>query len=216
MKNKIKFDEHEKQILNQVPPDYYQKGINQNKLQNMWHKGKLRIVLSLIENDPQSILDVGSASGWFLNELHKKYPKAKCYGVDKYKKAVDYGNKKYKKLNLKYADAHSLPYKAKSFDLVVCAEVLEHVKDPEKVLKEIKRVLKKDGIAIIEMDSGNFLFRAAWYWWTNMRHGVWQDAHVHLFNVNKLEKIIKKSGFRITKKKIFNFSMGVAFLLEKK
>lgn len=215
MSKKIIFEEHEKEILKQVPPNYYQRGIKNNFLQRAWHNGKLKSVESLIDNDPKNILDVGCASGWFLHSLHLKFPKSKCTGVDKYRNAIIYGNKKYKSLKLIYADAHSLPFKAGSFDLIICTEVLEHVKDPQIVLKEIKRVLSKKGVAIIEMDSGNWLFRVSWYWWTNMRKGVWRDSHIHLFDANKLEKLIKKNGFKIKKKKIFNYSMGVAFLLEK-
>lgn len=216
MKKKISFYKGEKELLKQVPPNYYQKGIEENFLQKTWHEGKLRAVTSLIEIDPETILDVGSASGWFLSRVKKKFKKADCIGVDKYRDAIIYGNKKYKNIKLIWADAHKLPFKARTFDLVLCTEVLEHVEDPQVVLSEIKRVLKNDGMAIIEMDSGNILFRASWYWWTNIRKGVWRDAHIHLFNADKLERTIKRSGFKIKKRSFFNFSMGVVFLLEKK
>ena len=216
MNRRINFEKDEKEILKQVPPNYYQEGVKNNFLQRVWHRGKLKAVLSLVENNPKNVLDVGCASGWFLFEIKKDYPKTECIGIDKYRDAIIYGNKKYKKIKLIYEDAHELPFKNNSFDLVICTEVLEHVKDPGVVLLEIKRVLKKDGIAILEMDSGNLLFRVAWYWWTNVRKGVWRHSHLHLFTARKLENIIKKAGFRIKKRNIFNFSMGIAFLLEKK
>jgi ubiquinone/menaquinone biosynthesis C-methylase UbiE len=213
--NKIKFYKGEKELLSQVPPDYYQKGIRTNFLQRLWHRGKLNAVLSMIENNPTNVLDVGCASGWFLSNLKKKYPNSKCVGVDKYKDAIVYGNKKYKNLKLVYADAHKLPFKSKTFDLVICTEVLEHVEDPKTVVREIERVLVKKGSAVVEMDSGNILFRAAWYWWTNIRRGVWRDSHIHAFNSTKLEKLLKSSKLNIEEKKTFNFTMGVAFLLKK-
>jgi len=40
------------------------------------------------------------------------------------------------------ADAHNLPFKDKSFDYAILAEVLEHVKNPKQVLKEAERVSK--------------------------------------------------------------------------
>jgi len=42
-----------------------------------------------------------------------------------------------------------LPFKSNSFDYAVLADVIEHVNQPEKILKEIKRVLKKKGIIVV-------------------------------------------------------------------
>ncbi|MBI2031372.1 MAG: class I SAM-dependent methyltransferase [Candidatus Levybacteria bacterium] len=203
-------------IWKEVPPDYYQKGVKKNILQRTWHKGKLKTILSFIEDYPQSILDVGCASGWFLNEVSRKFPKAECTGIDPYEDAIKYGKKKYEKLNLIVADGHDIPLPSSTFDLVICSEVLEHVANPEKVVGEIKRVMAPNGIALIEMDSGNILFRMIWYWWTHMRKGVWQHAHLHSFNAKKLEKIIKKGGLIIVEKKVFNFTMAVTYKTKKK
>ncbi len=46
-------------------------------------------------------------------------------------------------------DAERLGYKDDSFDIVVCTEVLEHLPNPNETLKEIHRVLKLGGVAII-------------------------------------------------------------------
>lgn len=202
----------------QVPSDYYQNGIKKNILQRIWHYGKLRNITKSIQTNnvhSQSILDVGCASGWFLNELSKKFPHALYTGVDVYENAIKFGQKQYKHLAFLQADGHALPFQEKSFDVVICNEVLEHVLDPMKVLSEIRRVLKNNGIAIIEMDTGNFLFKIVWYWWTHLRNCVWKDAHIQTFNIHILENYIIKSGFTIKDKKIFNASMAVIFVLKK-
>lgn len=49
------------------------------------------------------------------------------------------------------ADAHRLPFRDKSFDLVICRFVLEHVYDPQKVISELSRVLKKEGIVYVDV-----------------------------------------------------------------
>ena len=53
------------------------------------------------------------------------------------------------------ADATSLPYADKAFDLVVIANALHIIPEPQKVLAQIKRVLKDDGLLI----APNFIFR---------------------------------------------------------
>lgn len=204
-------------IWHQVPPDYYQQGVKTNFLQRRWHNGKVDVVVDLIGDKIfDSILDVGSASGWFLSEIKKRNPTASCTGVDVYAPAIEYANKHYQDIIFKVADAHKLPFKQASFDLVICTEVLEHVVNPEQVVSEIERVLKPGGAAIIEMDSGNILFKLAWYWWTNLRGGVWKDSHIHVFNATILENMLRKSNMEIISKKYFNMSMGIAFFMMKK
>lgn len=201
-------------VIEQVPPDYYQKGIKNNLLQKVWHTRKLEVVVGEIKETPHSILDVGCASGWFLFQLSKRFKKASCVGIDIYKDAIEYGKKKYSKIKFRVADAHKIPYKANTFDLVICTEVLEHIDHPETVLKEIKRVLKKNGIAVIELDSGSALFSISWFLWRIGKGGVWKDAHLHSFNPDKLEKLIKKAGFKILRSQKFNLGMAMIFTVK--
>lgn len=51
-----------------------------------------------------------------------------------------------------------LPYKEESFDLLLCFDVIEHLYNPEVLLKEIYRLLKKDGVLIISTPNRNRLF----------------------------------------------------------
>ncbi len=48
-------------------------------------------------------------------------------------------------------DAHHLPFKGNAFECVKCTELLEHVENPEKVIKEVTRVLKNEGILILSI-----------------------------------------------------------------
>jgi SAM-dependent methyltransferase len=48
------------------------------------------------------------------------------------------------------ADAHNIPVKSEYFDLVICQAVLEHVISPSRVVDEIFRVLKVDGLVYAE------------------------------------------------------------------
>ncbi len=202
-------------VIEQVPPNYYQKGVKNNVLQKAWHFKKLNAVLSGIDINPSKILDVGCASGWFLTQVSKSYPKAKCHGIDIYDKAIKFGEKKYPKIKFSVADADKIPYKANTFDLVICTEVLEHVDEPKKTLLEMKRVLKKNGRAVIELDSGSLLFTVVWYLWGLSKGKVWSHSHLHSFNVKTLERLLKSVGFVIISKKRFNIGMAMVFVVKK-
>lgn len=46
-------------------------------------------------------------------------------------------------------DLRELPFAARSFDLVVCFEVIEHLEEPEAALKELERVVTSDGVLLL-------------------------------------------------------------------
>lgn len=200
-------------IWGQVPEDYYDKGISKNALQKLWHNKKLSQVLKFTPKDAKRALDIGCSSGIMTARVAQILPKkSTVYGIDCYEAAIKFASSKYPHINFSVADAHKLPFKNNSFDLVICTETLEHVLDPEKVLKEMKRVLKKNGYAIISMDSGSLLFRTIWFFWTKSKGKVWENAHLHEFNSHVLEGIIKKSGFRIKNKEYSHLKMAITFL----
>ncbi|GAA5843424.1 hypothetical protein JCM11251_002474 [Rhodosporidiobolus azoricus] len=60
------------------------------------------------------------------------------------------------KVSFQQADALALPFEDKSFDVVYCHQVLQHVPDPVKVLQEMRRVSKRL-VAAREADRGSFV-----------------------------------------------------------
>ncbi len=203
-------------IWQQVPPDYYQKGINTNIFQRFWHNQKLATFTQLVGNKKyKTILDVGCAGGYMTNEITKILPESKIVGIDAYPTAIAYGKKQYPRIKFTVADAHKLPFPRNSFDLVICYETIEHLVNPLKALREIKRVLAKEGIAIVVMDSGILLFRVVWWFWEKTKGKIWQGAHLHPFHHKELEKTILRAGLKITKKHFSHFGMEVSFVLKK-
>lgn len=47
------------------------------------------------------------------------------------------------------ADAHDLPFSDEEFEMILCTEVLEHLKDPRRAIAEMRRVLKRGGKVIV-------------------------------------------------------------------
>lgn len=50
-----------------------------------------------------------------------------------------------------YGDGHHLPFKDASFDAVLCNQVMEHVAHPQKLVRELARVLKPGGLGLISV-----------------------------------------------------------------
>jgi ubiquinone/menaquinone biosynthesis C-methylase UbiE len=207
---------HLYKVWQKMPVDYYQVGTKSNFLQMIWHLLKISSAKKILRNYKFiRVLDVGCASGYMISQIAKEFPKAKYFGVDVYDQAILYGKSKYPEINFKTAFADNLPFKNNFFDAIIFYETIEHVEDPLKTLRELKRVLKKDGVLILAMDSGNWLFRVVWFFWENTKGRIWQDAHLHPFHHTELLEVVEKSGLKIEKKLFTHLGMEVTFVLRK-
>ncbi|MBE9503509.1 MAG: methyltransferase domain-containing protein [Proteobacteria bacterium] len=69
-------------------------------------------------------------------------------------------------------DIQRLPIKDESFDSVFCTQVLEHVPEPQKAMKELCRVLKKGGYAIITVPHLAYLHNEPHDYYRYTKHGM--------------------------------------------
>lgn len=77
-------------------------------------------------------------------------------------------------------DVSATPFKQKVFDVVIASELLEHVPSPPKVIKEIIRIMKPDGIAIIT---------TPWLW------ELLYQPHFQLFSYPILKRYLKSKKY---------------------
>lgn len=112
-----------------------------------------------------NILDVGCGPGSITVDLARLVPQGKVTGVDAVESVLDQArelatSRGLTNITFESVDANNLPYPDNSFDIVYCHQVLQHVKDPISILKEMRRVAKPGGIvAARESDYLSF----AWY-----------------------------------------------------
>ena len=90
----------------------------------------------------KKVLDLGGRDG-VLTKYFIKKNHVTLADIDE--NALEYAKKNYKVETMKVDLNQSLPFKDDSFDVVVMAEVLEHLPYPNITLGEIKRVLKTNG-----------------------------------------------------------------------
>ena len=93
----------------------------------------------------------GSHGGGGLNVLKLGADFVHLVDVNKnIKKGIENNLRKYKKkYKIHIASVDNLPFKNNYFDFINCSGVLHHIERPEKAFREIKRVLKKNGTALI-------------------------------------------------------------------
>jgi 2-polyprenyl-6-hydroxyphenyl methylase/3-demethylubiquinone-9 3-methyltransferase len=105
------------------------------------------------------VLDVGCGGGILTEriarEMQERGIAGEVIGVDMSKNSVQVATEHAKKAglnNIKYivGSAYQLPVEDNSFDIVVSTDVLEHLHDLQQAVKEIKRVLKPDGLFVFD------------------------------------------------------------------
>lgn len=105
--------------------------------------------LDLIKLDPGVILDLGSGTGFFAPHLTQKYPKARIVKLDIAENMLRFSNKKnFAQHTSVCGDGEYLPLKNHSVDFVFSNCVLHWFVNPQKVLAEIRRVLKPEGLVL--------------------------------------------------------------------
>ena len=136
-----------------------------------------------------TILDIGAADGLMLSEIKRRFPKAECIGIE-YSKDLIMANED-NAVDLIQGDAHNLPFRNKSFDIINATAVIEHISTPLKMLKECYRVLHDLGICIITTPVPFFDHVA-----TMIGH-IKKEDHIEDFDISRLKKFVKESGFEV-------------------
>ena len=96
--------------------------------------------------------------------------------------ADEYNEMKSSPVEIVYGDLSKiLPFQDGHFDYIVCTNAIDHIPKVKHGFKELRRVLKKDGIAFIHVHLRT--------------KKQLNKAHVHVLTVDKIDSILKKTGF---------------------
>jgi ubiquinone/menaquinone biosynthesis C-methylase UbiE len=110
-------------------------------------------ILNKYINPTDKILEVGCGTGLILKEVNKRVSKA--IGIDLSENMLEKARER--GLEVYHAEASKMPFEDNTFDLVYSYKVLAHIEAIEKTLQEINRVLKPNGIAVLEFYNRNSL-----------------------------------------------------------
>jgi ubiquinone/menaquinone biosynthesis C-methylase UbiE len=103
------------------------------------------------DRTPRRILEVGVGEGVVTQRLTERFPEVPVVGIDlpDPELARRWGPGRW---SCSFADATRLPFADATFDLVLAIEVLEHVPVPDRALREIQRVCRRDLVASVPFE----------------------------------------------------------------
>jgi len=167
------------------------------------------------DNSQKRILDCACGRGFYLN-YYRTVSNVRLVGLELEDEIIRKAQANVGHLpdiTLTQANIYCLPYPDNYFDGVILSEILEHIEDDVRGLKEVRRVLKPNGIVAITVPNANYPF-----WWdpinktletlfnTKIRKGtfagIWAN-HVRLYTLPDLRQAVQDAGFDIDAERAF-------------
>ncbi|MEI9811590.1 MAG: class I SAM-dependent methyltransferase [Acidobacteriota bacterium] len=136
---------------------------------------------------PGRVLDVGAATGFFLDIARQK-------GWDTAGVASDFAARlgRKKGLDVRTGILQDATFPDASFDAVTLWDVIEHLSDPEKAVRDVRRLLKPGGLFALNTPDADSL----WAKTTGMNwHLIVPPEHIHLFGRRSAVKLLDTCGF---------------------
>ncbi|MGN0143713.1 MAG: class I SAM-dependent methyltransferase [Clostridium sp.] len=158
------------------------------------------IMRRIMNENPKKILDVGCGTG---NVLMRLVPNKdlSLYGLDISEKMIEIAKKNLgNKVELKVGDSEYMPWDDNYFDVIVCNASFHHYPNPEKVLSEMKRVLKDNGTLIIGDPTAPLIIRLI----LNIFCKLSNKGDYKIYSQKEIEALLIKCGFEPFKFKMIN------------
>ncbi|MBX3063758.1 MAG: class I SAM-dependent methyltransferase [Anaerolineae bacterium] len=163
----------------------------------------------------RTILDCACGRGFYLKMI-RSVSQCKLVGLELDEEIIEKARRNIAGLpdiSLTRANIYEQPFDDNSFDGVLLSEILEHIDDDVRGLREVKRVLKPGGVVAITVPNANYPF-----WWdpinktleglfdTHIQHGVlagiWAN-HVRLYTREQLRRAVLDAGLIIEEERSF-------------
>ena len=153
-----------------------------------------------------TIMDVGCSSGFFLMLLRRRFPDCVIVGADCVRGPLERLSRKAPDIPLLQFDLATCPLPDRSFDGLVLLNVLEHIEDDLAAARQLQRILKPGGIAVIEVPAGPDLY------------DVYDRELLHFrrYRMAELLDLLRTAGLEILEQSHLGFFLYPAFHLVKR
>ena len=157
-------------------------------------KGELNRYRRRTARSALRVVDVGCGPGFLLQCLGDWFPTFELMGVDANERLLDVMRSRCKTAQGVKGDASSLPLENVSCDVVFAFHVIEHMKDPARLLAEARRILRPDGLLVIATPNAQGLaarlLKRRWV-------GFSDPTHISLYGPSFWRGLVQEAGFSI-------------------
>ena len=160
-------------------------------------------LLNLIDKDEDSsfeVLELGCAMGNNLNRIEFHWPNSKTYGIEYDSDVVRVAGKTSKIIQ---GDVENMiiPYEKEKFDYIICADVLEHLRDPEAAVRRFIPYLKDDGYFLVSVPNiryfGALMSLVLFGRFDYAESGIMDKTHLRFFTRDNAIEMLENAGLEV-------------------
>jgi SAM-dependent methyltransferase len=154
-----------------------------------WFRSRNRLIGRTIRSQfaqAHSVLEIGCGTGYTLYALRGALPDAELTGTELLDEGLAVARRRWPTVTLRQADARALPF-GEEFDLVGAFDVIEHIDDDGRALREAYRVLRPGGGLLITVPQHQWLWSEA----DDYAH------HQRRYTRGALTGVVRDAGFEI-------------------
>lgn len=159
-----------------------------------------------VKGERPVIMDIGCSSGFLLRDIRKEFPQAQVVGADYVPAPLHKLARAHPDWPLIQFDLTTSPLPDACLDAASLANVLEHIGDDVAAVRQVYRMLRPGGVAVIEVPAGPHLF------------DVYdkQLMHFRRYSRKSLNGLLAGVGFEVHDESHIGFFVYPAFALIKK
>lgn len=159
-----------------------------------------------VDSDRAAILDVGCSSGFLLRDLAEDWPKSLIIGSDYIVGPLQRLATRFPTVPLLRFDLVNCPLPSESLNAIVLLNVLEHIEDDGAAVRQVTRILRRGGIAVVEVPAGPHLYDA---YDTYLKH-------FRRYRLGRLVRMLEGAGLRVLERSHLGFFVYPAFARQKR
>jgi 2-polyprenyl-3-methyl-5-hydroxy-6-metoxy-1,4-benzoquinol methylase len=151
-----------------------------------------------LAGSPKRVLDVGCAAGYLSRRLAGRG--AHVIGIERDKSVAESAREFCDEVLIGDVESMELPFAEGSFDAIVCGDVIEHLRDPERFLERVRPLLSPGGRLVLTTPNvANWAMRIGLLAgrWNYGERGILDRTHTHLFTKKTLEETLGRAGYDI-------------------
>jgi 2-polyprenyl-3-methyl-5-hydroxy-6-metoxy-1,4-benzoquinol methylase len=162
------------------------------------HGGHSRLLELALATRPTDVLDAGCSSGYLAGPLSEAG--ARVVGLELDPDAAELARAWCAEVLVGDVESMALPFEPESFDVVLCGDLIEHLRDPGAALARLRPFLRPSGRLVLTTPNvANWSIRLSLLAgrWRYTDRGILDRTHTHLFTRDTLVETVEAAGYRV-------------------